>query len=340
MKVVIVKEDDGLPTLDVYVAGTLVGTISYPLGASSRDPETIDLGVFSIANGDEIKLEGWLEGGAAARVDKIIFEAEPSGTNRPPSISSVSAVPIPAEVAEQITFSCSATDPDGDGLTYSWDFDDGTPLGSGASVQHSYVSSGAYTVTVTVDDGSLVDTDTVAVTVNAPDTIVIECEDMNLDGYVGEGTGDFLYIATYAEGTATAQFPGGTASYRIRVNIIKENDGYPTLNVYVRGQLVGTINYPLGASQRDPETVDLGVFNIAAGDDILIAGIREGDAAARVDSITFEYAGAWDGDTAPPSFHGAGGGCGASNALDPLAVIGLLAALFEVVRRLRRKDVR
>ena len=46
-----------------------------------------------------------------------------------------------------------ATDADGDVLTYVWDFGDGTMQGGGNELEHSYVSSGSYTVTVTVSDG-------------------------------------------------------------------------------------------------------------------------------------------------------------------------------------------
>jgi hypothetical protein len=45
-----------------------------------------------------------------------------------------------------------ATDPDGDALTFSWDFGDGT-AGSGPSVTKVYNAVGNFTATVTVSDG-------------------------------------------------------------------------------------------------------------------------------------------------------------------------------------------
>jgi PKD repeat protein len=45
-----------------------------------------------------------------------------------------------------------STDPDGDKLSYSWDFGDGTTA-EGAKVTHSYSKSGNYNVTLKVDDG-------------------------------------------------------------------------------------------------------------------------------------------------------------------------------------------
>jgi ELWxxDGT repeat protein len=53
-----------------------------------------------------------------------------------------------------ITFSGAASnDPDNDALTYAWDFGDGS-TGIGVSPTHAYTANGAYTLTLTVSDGS------------------------------------------------------------------------------------------------------------------------------------------------------------------------------------------
>ena len=66
----------------------------------------------------------------------------------------------------QAALTATAVDDDGDGFAYSWDFGDGSPAGSGASVDHVYADDGVYTVTLTVtDDEGAFDQDTLQVTV-------------------------------------------------------------------------------------------------------------------------------------------------------------------------------
>ncbi|MBF0483439.1 MAG: PKD domain-containing protein [Candidatus Omnitrophica bacterium] len=57
-------------------------------------------------------------------------------------------------VGKETDFNASASsDPDGDHLTYVWDFGDGTKA-YGPTVKHTFIKSGKYNVNVTVDDNS------------------------------------------------------------------------------------------------------------------------------------------------------------------------------------------
>ena len=68
---------------------------------------------------------------------------------------------------ETISFNASSSyDPDGTIVSYFWDFGDGSNA-TGVIVNHTYVDSGNYTVTLTVtDDDGATGTDTVKITIN------------------------------------------------------------------------------------------------------------------------------------------------------------------------------
>jgi PKD repeat protein len=62
-----------------------------------------------------------------------------------------------------------STDPDGDALSYVWDFGDGSTPASGATPMHEYATWGTYVVTLTVSDtGGLSATQTTTATISPP----------------------------------------------------------------------------------------------------------------------------------------------------------------------------
>ena len=78
------------------------------------------------------------------------------GSNHSPEITSFKAEPSSGYAPLTVTFTVDATDPDGDSLTYRYDFDgDGSWDKTGGSQEtHQYSNPGTYTVKVEVDDGN------------------------------------------------------------------------------------------------------------------------------------------------------------------------------------------
>ncbi len=72
--------------------------------------------------------------------------------DEPSILSGPMATPNPAQVGQQVAFHASATDLDGDLLSYSWSFGDGM-TGVGTDPNHAYSVAGTYTATITVTDG-------------------------------------------------------------------------------------------------------------------------------------------------------------------------------------------
>ncbi len=83
------------------------------------------------------------------QVRRISYTA---GANRAPT-ARADATPTAGALPLEVTFDGTAsTDPDGDPLSYEWDFGDGSPIANGSTLSHTYTSDGTYTATLTVRD--------------------------------------------------------------------------------------------------------------------------------------------------------------------------------------------
>ncbi|MCB0211353.1 MAG: PKD domain-containing protein [Anaerolineae bacterium] len=136
--------------------------------------------------------------------------------------------PYTANEGSSITFDGSAsTDPDGDSLTYLWNFGDGSGTATGVSVSHTYVDEGTYTAaSLTVNDGrGGVSTVPVTVTINnvAPTATIIgsysgnEGQSITFNGSGNDpGTNDTLtYTWDFGDGTTGS---GTTSSHTYNDN--------------------------------------------------------------------------------------------------------------------------
>ncbi len=128
--------------------------LSLPVGATFVDGGN-NTGMFAWtpAHGQEgiheVILGGRDDSGLAAMPYTVAVDV--AKVNRAPRAdpggpySGVAGVPVAFDGA-------ASADPDGDALTYAWQFGDGT-TGTGPVVQHAYAATGAYEVALTVSDG-------------------------------------------------------------------------------------------------------------------------------------------------------------------------------------------
>ena len=89
--------------------------------------------------------------GGNASCSTVITVSEAPPENLPPTCSDIA--PSSGLAGMLLNFTATASDPNGDPLTYLWDFGDGSNS-TQASPIHSYVSAGSYSVSLTVDDGN------------------------------------------------------------------------------------------------------------------------------------------------------------------------------------------
>jgi outer membrane protein OmpA-like peptidoglycan-associated protein len=162
----------------------------------------------------------------------------PPVANRPP-VCRLTA-PAQAQVGEAVPLDASASlDPDGDQLSFTWDFGDGTqPARTTVSrATHSYARVGNYTARVTVDDGR-----GASCSASAPVTVI--------QRFVLTERGRKVL---FDFNKATLK-PEARSQLAVVLQALKEQPG---LNVLVVGHTdsVGSDAYNMGLSQRRAESV-------------------------------------------------------------------------------------
>src|SRR6266568_4405744 len=94
---------------------------------------------------------------AGQGITGILKSAELFTPNHAPSADVAPSVAAANEGSAVNFDGRGSSDPDGDALTYAWDFGDGA-VGSGATVSHTYADNGSYAVVLTVSDGNATST--------------------------------------------------------------------------------------------------------------------------------------------------------------------------------------
>jgi PKD repeat protein len=83
---------------------------------------------------------------------RLSYRVVPQGTVNCDPVANAGG-PYSAPVGQDLAFTAAASsDPDGDSLTFSWDFGDGSPLSTEPTLSHRYSIPGAYEAVLTVRD--------------------------------------------------------------------------------------------------------------------------------------------------------------------------------------------
>jgi glucose/arabinose dehydrogenase len=127
-----------------------------------------------------------------ARLEQIIY----TGNHPPPAVAH--ATPTTGSAPLPVAFSAdTSVDPDGDAVTYDWDFGDGSAHATTRTANHTYNASGAYTATLTVRDShGVASEDSVEILVDrsAPVATIVSPADGSLFRHG---------VAVHLEGTGT-----------------------------------------------------------------------------------------------------------------------------------------
>ena len=178
----------------------------------------------------------------------------PPPTNHPPTANA--GGPYRSEDAVQLDGSGSS-DPDGDPISYAWDFGDGS-TGTGVAPSHTYAADGTYTVTLVVTDSkgaASAPSQATATIANIPPTVNAGADTRMLPGlytlhatFSDPGKNDAPWTYTIAWGDGLLTTSGSTSSqgtisathaylvpgqYTVRVSVTDKDGGTGTDEVIV-----------------------------------------------------------------------------------------------------------
>lgn len=136
-------------------------TFAWNFGDGFTSAETNPSHVYVSAGSYQVSLTA-SDGSLSHTTSNSVTVSEPPA-NQPPEASFTSSC-----IDLACTFTNNSIDPDGDPLTYQWDFGDGSALSSAVNPTHTYPVEGSYIVSLTASDGLTTDTATAGVTVSTP----------------------------------------------------------------------------------------------------------------------------------------------------------------------------
>jgi RHS repeat-associated protein len=152
------EDGDALTYLWTFDDGTPPTAVKNPLKSfSAAGPHRV---VLEVSDG---------KAGGTAALERTVTVATPSDVNHPP-VANFSYSPAAPVIGQAVTFTDLSADPDGEPLTYAWNFGDGTTSTARTPVK-SYGAARAYSVSLTVADsrgGSNSAFKTITVSTTAP----------------------------------------------------------------------------------------------------------------------------------------------------------------------------
>jgi membrane protease YdiL (CAAX protease family)/PKD repeat protein len=147
--------------VEVGSKGAVWGSIKFNYAENvGFDGENRIYDISSLPAAHEVRIKIDLASGSSPEVSAVGVTADP---NSPPTCT-ITSPPDRSEfyVGFSVNFSSHAFDPDGDPLTYLWQFGDGRTSTS-PNPSHTYTSAGTYGVLLTVSDGDLQASDSIVI---------------------------------------------------------------------------------------------------------------------------------------------------------------------------------
>jgi PKD repeat protein len=143
------------------------------------------------------------ERGAVGTDTIVITVTEP--VNHPP-VASPTVVPNTGSAPLTVQFTANASDPDGDAITYLWNFDDGT-TGTVAAPSHVFKQPGTYLASLTVTDskGAAKTYSPLTIAVSSPITLSVDSASIKLEK---KNVGSIDVDADFADLRGTLPMPG------------------------------------------------------------------------------------------------------------------------------------
>jgi PKD repeat protein len=203
--------------------------------------------------------------------------------------------PPTGETGEALTFrGADSSDPDGDLLTYAWDFGDGSPISTETNPSHAFSQAGSYAVSLTVTDPfNAADSASVSVTIalaNRPPTAVPGGPYTGQTGSVltldGAGSSDpdgdpITYSWDFGDGTALSTLAQPTHTYA------------------TTGQFIVTLTVQDGRDGQATATTSAAISHTNGTPTARASGPPTGDAAA---TLAFRGADSTDPDGDPLTY--------------------------------------